>query len=478
MDPRKRPNRTCKMGTSLEIALSLPEGRGKRRALEAALRAAVNAGRLQPGDSLPSTRSLAADLGVSRRLVVEAYEQLASEGYLRSHGRRGTVVASAARPLATPIVAEVDQVLPFLDDWLPGTPDLGTFPRKRWLALLRNAYASGESLGYPEIEGSPALRRTLAAYLRRVRSVRCDVDDVWICSGLSGALTLWAACLRRGGASRVAVEHPGPSGLADRLRRLDLDVVPVAVDQDGARISDLEGRAVDGVVLTPAHQFPRGAVLSPERRRALVGWARRSDAWVFEDDYDAEFRFDGQPVGSLQGLAPDRVATASSVSKTLAPGLRLGWMVLPRALRDLAPEVSLNLGQVGPHQEALSALIESGDYDRHIRKQRREYARRRQELGLLLDQYQDFSVLGARAGLHLAVEVSGGGWQRVDRLVAGAKQVKIGLASLGDSCWTGSLKDVTPGFLLGYAAIPRAQWGLSLRRLDALLGTHFRSQVR
>ena len=458
-----------KKGTSFELLISLPAGRGKRLALESTLRDAIKEKRLRGGEALPSTRSLAADLGVSRRLVVEAYEQLVSEGYLVARERHHTEVAALAAASSLRPPGTEEDPIPSGDAWRPGAPDPTAFPGARWARLLKEAVGRPETLRYCDPAGLEVLRVELSGYLRRVRAVVCDAAQVRVTNGLSGALTLWARCLAAQGVRRVALEHPGPDGLWDRLRRLDLEVLPLPVDGEGACVHHLEDLDAGAVVLTPAHQFPLGSVLSPERRARLVAWARQRQGWIFEDDYDAEYRFSGHPIGSLQGLAPDRVATSSSVSKTLAPGLRLGWLVLPPSLLDVARARSLDLGQPGPQQWALAHLLASGDYDRHVRRQRRVYRQRRRDLGEVLRSHPRLHPRGTRAGLHVWVELKGGGWQEADRLRQTARERGIELTTAWPYYWAGPTATDPAALVLGYAAFPQARWPQALAALDRAL---------
>jgi GntR family transcriptional regulator/MocR family aminotransferase len=376
-----------------------------RLQLERALREAVRAGRLQAGATLPSTRTLAADLGVSRGLVVEAYEQLVAEGYFTGVQGSGTIVSNVAR------AREIESAPPAVGgspayDFRPGAPDTTLLRRSRWMHHLRAAFAALDAAGmqYGDPAGFLPLRRALAAYLARVRGVEATADHIVICSGFAGAISLLARLLAERGFTSVAVENPGSVEVQPIVRLAGLAPMPVRVDADGIDVDAVAGSGTHLALLTPAHQFPTGVVLSAERRAALVAWARRVAGFLIEDDYDAEYRYDRMPVGATHGLAPEHVAYAGSLSKTLAPALRLGWLVLPRDL--VAEAVSLrrqmDLGNPTLSQAAFALMLESGDYDRHLRRARRVYRRRRDLLVEALARAPvRLTLSGAAAGLHL-----------------------------------------------------------------------------
>ena len=315
--------------------------------LEHELRAAIRSGRLAAGSALPSTRALADQLALSRGVVVEAYEQLVAEGYLTSRpggatrvGERaaegvgaaaassGTTTAGATAAGAT--AAEIRINFGY------GRPDVTEFPRQLWLRSIRRVLneVPSDRFNYLDKRGATELRVALASYLNRVRGTVADPDRMVICNGFAQALGLVTMALKQRGARRIAVEDPGQN---DTLSHLE--IVPVPVDEEGIRVDALERTDADVVLLTPAHQFPTGAVLSAERRSALIAWATRRNRLILEDDYDAEYRYDREPIGSLHGLAPDRVIYAGTASKTLAPGQRLGWLILPATLIDLVADI-------------------------------------------------------------------------------------------------------------------------------------------
>src|SRR4051794_6366361 len=357
------------------------DGNGSLRAqIEHELRHAVRAGRLRAGTPLPSTRVLARQLGVARGVVVEAYAQLAAEGSLRTRQGAPTRVAPvAAQPRSAR--PRPDAPPPPRYDLRASVPDLTAFPRKAWLAAERRALAGlpHAALDYPELNGAVRLRGALASYLGRARGLVADPERILITTGTLQSLGLLANVLRERGIERIAVEQPGFHIHRALLRRRGLTAVPVPVDPDGLVVERLPAQGARAVLVTPAHQMPLGAVLPPERRAALLEWAERHDALVVEDDYDGEYRYDREPVGALQGLAPERVAYLGSASKVLAPALRIGWMVAPSWLeRELAEAKSWDdAGSPLLGQLALADMIERGELDRHLRRVRVTYRRRR-----------------------------------------------------------------------------------------------------
>ncbi|GAA5084126.1 GntR family transcriptional regulator/MocR family aminotransferase [Thermocatellispora tengchongensis] len=376
------------------------------------LRAAIRSGRLPAGARLPATRELARDLGVSRGVVVEAYERLVAEGFLVSRVGAGTVVAEGVARAPGP-ARRPGRVTPYYGI-RPTTPDLAAFPRERWLAALKHALATmpSEALDYADPGGVAELREELAAYLRRVRAADVTPDNVVIVGGVAQGLSLTLRVLcGPAGRIRLAVEDPTSVRQLPLLRAAGAEPVAVPVDTEGVDVRALAASGAEAVLLTPAHQFPTGVVLSPRRRAALAAWAAEAGAMILEDDYDAEFRFDRDPVGCLQGLAPDRVVLSGSVSKPLVPGLRLGWVVAPPALAEAVRVArgKLDLGSPVIEQYALAHLIRTGWYDRHLRRMRREYRRRRDALVEALARHlPEVVVRGVSAGLHVFLELPDG----------------------------------------------------------------------
>ncbi|MGK5446819.1 PLP-dependent aminotransferase family protein [Streptomyces radiopugnans] len=391
-------------GLLLPVSSAPPRQRG--RALQARLREAVRSGRLAPGARLPSSRELAADLGVSRGLVTEAYEQLTAEGYLTSSRGSGTWVGSAVRdaPAGAPPAGE-RTALPAVD-FRPGSPDPALFPRTAWAAAHRRALAGlpHHALGYPDPRGLPELRSAVAALLTRRRGVAADPGRVVICSGVAQAMTLLALTLNERGRRTVAVEAPGSFEHAALFAAAGLRTVPVGMDGEGLLPGELAASGARAAVLTPSHQFPSGIAYSAARRSALLAWARDVDGLLVEDDYDGDFRYDRAPVGALQGLDPRRVAYTGSVSKSLAPGLRLGWLVAPDALAGEIVERkrTMDLGHPVLDQALLADFIARGEYDRQLRRCGRAYRQRRDALlRALAEHIGDTEVTGIAAGLHV-----------------------------------------------------------------------------
>jgi GntR family transcriptional regulator / MocR family aminotransferase len=459
---------------SLDLLLGLDRGRGGLRAqLEDQLRDAVRAGRLGPDTALPSSRALARELGVSRGLVVEVYAQLAAEGYLVARQGAPTRVSEAASPGpgATPAPAAER---PPRYDFRTGRPDVSLFPRNAWLASLRRALcdAPDARLDYGDPRGAPELRGALARYLGRVRGVACDPERVVVTSGMAQGMALFARALTAGGVRRIAMEDPSSAPGRNQLASNGLEIVPIPVDRDGLRVDRLPepgggrgaeaGEPVGAVMITPAHQFPLGVVLAPERRGALLDWAARTGAVVLEDDYDAEYRYDRQPVGAVQGLAPERVAYAGSTSKTLAPGLRLGWLVVPDELLDAvtAAKESDDLGTPVVEQLALADFLERGELDRHLRRTRAVYRARRDALVDALERLlPDCPPAGVAAGLHLVVHLPAGTDEGA--VLEAARSRGLGVSGISEH----RLEPGPPALLLGYGRLPEPAIEAAVRLL-------------
>ncbi|WP_405500340.1 PLP-dependent aminotransferase family protein [Streptomyces niveus] len=459
------------VGADLHLEL---RGPGLRTGLMDALREAVRTGRLTPGTRLPSSRTLAADLGMARNTVADAYAELVAEGWLTARQGSGTRVARRAAPRAPapsgpparPVRRRPTHNL------RAGTPDLGSFPRAEWLAASRRALtaAPNEALDYGDQLGRVELRTVLADYLARTRGVYADPERVVLCSGFVHGLALMAQVLAaRRGRTRavVGVESYGLDFHRDILTAAGLRTPALALDELGTRTEELisgqgELRGVDAVLTTPAHQFPTGAALHPDRRAAMVDWARGAGGLILEDDYDGEFRYDRQPVGALQGLDPERVVYLGTASKSLAPGLRLAWMVLPKALVGEVVEAKGDVATVPSalDQLTLAEFIASGAYDRHVRSMRLRYRRRRDQLvEALAERAPECRVTGISAGLHAVVELPPGtdertmieaaAWQglgiqglsgfRHPSVAPGRAALVIGYGAPTDSAWTGAL---------------------------------------
>jgi GntR family transcriptional regulator / MocR family aminotransferase len=406
--------------------------RGLTSWLAGAVRGAIMDGRLPAGASLPASRLLADDLGVSRGVIVEAYQRLADEGLVSARPGAGTKVSAltppptappktpappnvpAPPPTAPPVTRHEPSVLPQRWrtnaelDLSPGVPDLSGFPRAAWLRAERSVLerASVAELGYGDPRGSQWLRTELAGWLARTRGLRAAADDIIIVAGVAQAMALLAQWLRAQHRTGIAVEDPGSRGARDELAYWGLRPVPVPVDDQGLSTADLAGSGLGAVLLTPAHQFPTGVVLAPRRRRHLLDWAAAVGALIIEDDYDAEYRYDRAPVPALQASAPGYVAYAGSTSKTLAPGMRLGWLVPPRAMHQdlVAAKHAADLGSPALPQLVLAHLIATGELEHHIRGVRkRQRARRDALLGALREYLPGARVQGVAAGLHLLI---------------------------------------------------------------------------
>jgi len=436
--------------------------------LQDALREAIRAGRLQSGARLASSRVLAGELGVSRGVVVDAYGQLAAEGWLTASQGAPTRVTPSAR--AAPPPAPARSLLPsFTYHFHPGLPDLAAFPSERWLASLRRALGAmpAAMLGYTDPRGLPQARDTLAAYLARVRAVAADPERMVLTSGFVQAFSVTCRGLRAQGAQRIACEDPG--WIVHRMiaQRAGLEPVPVPVDEGGIQVDALARADADAVIVTPAHQFPTGAVLGAERRSALLDWADRRGALVIEDDYDAEFRYDREPVGCLQGLAPERVLYAGSASKRLAPALRLGWMVTPSWLAD---ELTWEKGLADGGGETLSQLaltdfILRGELDHHLRRMRARYRLRRAALLAALARWlPNAHVVGVAAGLYALVLL---GPEMDDCAVHAAAAARdVGCEPLS---WHRFISG-PPGLVLGYANLSEAAIERGVERLAEACG--------
>ena len=388
-------------------------GRTLGAQIEDQLRAAIREGALRDGTHVPSTRDLARQLGVSRRVVVDAYAQLAAEGYLNlRQGARPSVSANAAvvESDAGKIAATAARVR---FDFRPSRPDLSAFPRASWLRSLRAALTSmtDAELGYSDPRGATALRSALADYLGRVRGVVADPERVVVTYGYAQGLALVCRALAARGASRIGMEDP--SNLDDQaiVTGAGLEPVPIGVDAEGLRVDELARLAPDAVIVTPAHQQPTGVVLSRERRLALVDWLRSQGAVAVEDDYDAEYRYDRAAVGALQGLAPEHVIYAGTTSKTLAPALRLGWLVVPAALLEGIAQDKLvgDRGAARIEEYAFADFVRRGELDRHLRRMRARYRKQRDAMvQALARELPEATVTGIAAGLHVTVELPEG----------------------------------------------------------------------
>ncbi|MFG2574223.1 PLP-dependent aminotransferase family protein [Streptomyces sp. NPDC048481] len=466
-----RPSGTAAWEVLLPAAAAPPRTRG--RALQAALREAVRSGRLAQDTRLPSSRDLAADLGVSRGLVTEAYEQLTAEGYLRSGRGAGTWVGGAARA-ARPRARDLAPRPPGArTDFVPGTPDLSLFPRAAWAAAQRGVLAElpHHDLGYPDPRGLPRLRTALAELLSRRRGVVADPERLVIVSGVAQATALLGLALHARGAEAVGVEDPGSPQHGALYAAAGVRAVPLPLDGEGTDLAALRSSGVRAVTTTPAHQFPTGIAYSARRRAELLDWARSVDGFVIEDDYDGDFRYDRAPVGALQGLDPERVAYTGSVSKSLAPGLRLGWLLVPEALAEhvVARKRTSDLGHPALDQALFARFVERGDYDRQLRRCQRAYRERRDALvAALTEHFPGARVSGIAAGLHVIAELPPryGPQPRFLERVAAAG---VGVRALADYTHARAGREEAgagPRLVLGYAHLSpaRVREGVRLMR--------------
>jgi GntR family transcriptional regulator / MocR family aminotransferase len=461
------------------LHLDLAPGTARRTAIERALRAAIRSGALPVNTPLPSSRALAQDLGAARGTVVEAYGQLVAEGYLATRQGSGTVVAwDTGRPSRRRPFAPAQPVDPVRFGFRTGRPDVSTFPRGAWVRALRAALARAphQALDYDHPRGRIELRAALADYLGRARGVIASEDDVVVTNGFGQGLRLLADALRASGARQVAVENPGGNEIRRLLQGAGLVCHPVAVDAEGLVVGQLsDGDAA--VVLTPAHQFPMGVTLSPARRAAVVAWARARNALVVEDDYDGEFRYDRQPVGALQALDPARVVYAGTASKALAPGLRLGWLVLPRPWSERVCEAkSLDDGHAPTlEQLALAELIRSGAFERHLRRMRKEYRRRRDALiELVARRAPALEPAGIAAGLHLVLRLPGIGGVEAELEAACLAR---GVAVSGLRHFTVGRPPVPGGIVVGYGTPPAHSFDAAVEALAAGIESAWRGHA-
>ncbi|WP_149184999.1 PLP-dependent aminotransferase family protein [Streptomyces sp. TRM49041] len=467
--------------SGVDLHLEIRGPGGLRAGLMDALREAVRTGRLTPGTRLPSSRTLAADLGVARNTVADAYAELVAEGWLTARQGSGTRVARRATPRTPAVAHATSGPLPWqrtapagrdarrvrpLHTLHPGTPDLGSFPRADWLKAARRALTAAphEAFGYGDPRGRPELRTVLADYLARARGVHADPDRIVICSGFAHGLMLLGPVLHARRVRDIAVESYGLDHHWRLLHDAGLRTPPLPLDGHGTRTEELaRGTGRPGaVLLTPAHQFPLGGTLHRERRAAAVDWARATGGLVLEDDYDGEFRYDRKAVGALQGLDPEHVVYLGTASKSLAPGLRLAWMVLPR---HLVPDVLAAKGDIdwvssSLDQLTLAEFITSGAYDRHVRTMRLRYRRRRDQLvAAVAERAPGVRVSGIAAGLHAVLELPTGTERSALRAAAMQDLALQGLDSFRHpDVPRGAGGTVADGLVVGYATPTDSAW--------------------
>jgi GntR family transcriptional regulator / MocR family aminotransferase len=395
--------------SELAIELDRDGDEALHRQIEVSIRERIRSGALPAGIALPPTRALAAELGVTRGVVVEAYAQLVAEGYLTSRGGGYTHVSPAATvaPAATAPPPTRSRAADPTVDFGYGRANLAAFPRAAWLRSVRRVLTEtpDERLGYLDGRGAIELRTELAAYLNRVRGTNATPETIVITNGYAQAVSLLLGVLAAEGGATVAVEDPSASDDARPIAdALGMDVVGVPVGDDGVRVDALADLDADALILTPSHQWPTGGVLSPAARAEVLAWSQRTGALVVEDDYDAEYRYDRAPIGAIQGLDPDRVAYAGTASKTLAPGFRLGWIVLPPRLVAPFAEAKLLADRGSPilDQLTFADFLSRGEFDRHLRRMRPIYRSRRDALlAALAEHLLELEPAGIAAGLHL-----------------------------------------------------------------------------
>jgi GntR family transcriptional regulator / MocR family aminotransferase len=447
------------LGPEFLLQLDRASDQPLRSQLETGLREAIRSGRLHGGERLPSSRELARELGVSRGLVQECYSQLLSEGYLTSQVGSATRVASGTYPTPPERAQRPAPPPRLIADFHSGVPDLASFPRGDWAWATRQACSSvaTSDLDYGDPHGCADLRTVIAGYLRRVRAAVAEPEQMIVSTGFAQGLTLVLRALVQAGVGCAAFEDPGyGSAETDESLRAaqatGLRVIHVPVDDLGIDVAALEASGARVVVVTPAHQSPTGVVLAAGRRHALLEWASRNDAFIVEDDYDSEFRYDREPVGVLQGLAPDRVFTIGTASKALAPAVRLGWVLAPQSLAGAvaAEKLISDRGSSTLDQLALAALIRSGRYDRHLRRMRVVYARRRARLIAALGLHAPgLRLTGLAAGFHAVAHLKASADEQA--VVAAARERLVGL--YGISAYRAVSIAAAPQLVMGFGNV-------------------------
>jgi GntR family transcriptional regulator/MocR family aminotransferase len=461
-----------KLQTSLTRELLLPVAKGQGsplgRQIEEGLREAIRAGTLKAGMELPSTRDLAAQLDLSRAVVVDAYAQLAAEGFIRvSQGARPRV-AEAVRDIPKTEAAAPVAPAPARYDFLCGVPDLRSFPIKAWLRASRRALEAmhPREFGYDDRFGSSGLRQALAEYLGRVRGVVAEPGQVVVTSGFAQTRTLFCRALARCGVRSLAVEDPSYTDWTF-AQEAGLELVHIPVDDRGIVVEALAASGAQAVILTPSHQSPTGHALSGARRLSLLEWLDDQERFALEDDYDAEFRYDRSPIGALQGRAPNRIVYAGTASKTLAPGLRIGWFVAPESLREplLIEHQAASHGTSRLEQNVLASLIRDGEFDRHLRKTRLVYRSRRDAVRAAVAEFLPGAVVeGIAAGLHAVVRLSG----QVDEPAIVAEARRHGIAVEFLSHYE-VVRASGSALLIGYAQSSEPTIRSGVRRLAEIL---------
>jgi GntR family transcriptional regulator / MocR family aminotransferase len=435
----------------VDLHLVVDRRRPLREQLEQQLRQGIRSGRLQPGVRLPASRFLAAELGISRGVVVEAYAQLTAEGYLVTHGSGGTRVAAA---LVKPERRTRAQSSRVKFDLRPGLPDTSLFPRRAWATATSTVLRElpDAALLYGPPQGQRRLRRAISVYVGRVRAIAADEEQTFITSGSSHAFALLWSALREAGVRRVAHEDPAWERIPKTIIAAGLDPLPVRVDGRGISVTDLYASDARAVVVSPAHQYPSGVIMHPARRAELIRWALDTGGLIIEDDYDAEYRFNARPIAPLRSVASDCVAYVGSTSKVLAPALRLGWLIVPPRLTG-ALSAAHGTSYAQPSvidQAAFATLVESGALDRHLRRTRSIYrSRRAAVLTAVRSLTPSVRVTGGAAGLHLTAWLPA----QVTEAEVTAQALRRGVAvdPLHEACAVS--RDLGPALVLGYGAI-------------------------
>jgi GntR family transcriptional regulator / MocR family aminotransferase len=459
------PNKSTSLQPEILLSISPKSGGPIHVQVERALKEAIRSGRLHLGMPLPSTRALARDLGVSRGVIVEAYEQLIAEGYLAARAGSKTFVAAGSSAVTDQ--RDEQSPPPPKFDFRPGLPDLSHFPREAWGRAMRRAIRDihPAQLSYNEPQGARALREDLCDYLGRVRGVLTHPGQIVICNGFAQSLAIISQALRKRGARHIAIEDPSHRDLRRIVSDAGLVPVEVPVDERGIRVDVLEQMQIQAVLITPAHQFPTGSVLVPERRQWLADWSIRRSAFIIEDDYDAEYRYDRGPVGAMQGLAPERVIYTGSLSKILAPALRLGWMIVPAEIYATVEDCKryADLGSPILEQLTFAEFLRQGELDRHLRRMRSIYRLRRDALIAALARHlPDWRPTGAAAGLHLVAELPASlDDQEVVRLSA-TRSIRV--YPMRDYCFKAS---PGPALVFGYGCLAEGQIGRGISQLAA-----------
>jgi len=456
----------------IELLLSVArDGRGTMRAqIEDQLRTAIRIGTLRQGARLPSTRDLARQVGVSRPIVVSAYSQLSAEGYLKLRQGARPRVSDCVRHCRVPTPGTAPATPRPRFEFRPSLPDLAAFPRSTWLRCMRDGLAKmrDADLGYSDPHGSEVLRVALTDYLGRVRGVVTDPGRVIVTSGFAQGRTLVCRALAAMGVTRVAVEDPSHSELWDSVVPAGLTMVPIPVDDAGMRVDLLARTKAEAVFVTPAHQHPSGAVMTGERRAGLLAWLRDRNAIAIEDDYDAEYRYDRAPVGVLQSLDPERIVYGGTASKTLAPALRIGWMVVPPRLLEPVKAQQLLADYGGPRieQHGFAEFLVRGELDRHLRRMRSRYRARRDALVEALRRFlPEARICGIAAGLHGTVRLPDGD----DELAIRDEAARRGISLTAMSDHQLRKRGGPPTLLLGYAGTPEPAIRAGVRELAAAI---------